>query len=113
MRFKDITPEHIAQIKRLHAGGMEIKPMARYTGISRHFIERVLSPDKYQRKVRRECELREQRKGSAFHREHPYKLRVPNHVIAERNRALEFELTPNHVILGDPPPSRSALARRQ
>ena len=42
-----------------------------------------------------------------------HNLQPPPHVVAardrERQRLLEFDLTPNMVVLGDPPPWRSAL----
>src|SRR5512139_265518 len=112
MKFTDLTAEQIAEIKRLHATGMPMKPMARHTGISRHFILRVLDPTQYQRKVNRELELAAQRRGDAFHRGYVGRLAVPGSVIAERDRRLSYAPTPNMIVLGDPPPGRSALERR-
>jgi hypothetical protein len=39
-------------------------------------------------------------------------LRVPPHVLAERDRLLDVELTANQELLGDPLPGRSALDQK-
>jgi hypothetical protein len=42
-----------------------------------------------------------------------WSVHVPPAVLAERDRALAMERTPNQEILGDPIPGRSALDRRR
>jgi hypothetical protein len=62
----------------------------------------------YNERTRREC-LEAARTKKAAGLPSPVNVRVPDAVLAERDRALGAMRTPNMEVLGDPLPGRAAL----
>lgn len=115
------TPEQLAEAKELRRtlknwrgrplGWDRIAKMI--GGISQHELKKHLDPKSHAR--RNEKAMLYERRRSRRRHGTDYLLgrgKPSEQQLAERDRALSYEPTPNHIILGDPPPGRSALERR-
>jgi hypothetical protein len=106
-----MTPEQIQQARELRANGASWRSITDRFGVGYHALRKALDPAWAEDvKIRKaewyRCSI------SPDHRFRDYRPVVPEHVLAERERAVNAPRTVTATLMGDPPFERSALARR-
>lgn len=118
VKFKDLPVETVAKVKELYEGGLPQYLICQRLGLSKHFVMRILKPEQWnqtlswQSKSRTSMVVGGKQVRIYLYASKERKRPVPDSIFIERDKALDFERTPNHVHLGDPPPLRSALYRK-
>jgi hypothetical protein len=111
-----LTPKQIAQARAWLAQGWSLYRISQQFRCGSETVRAALDPkfadDRRKKQVAKR--RRERRLLPAQpHVETHANLRIPEHVLAEREAARSADLTPNQILFGDPPPGRSALDRRR
>jgi hypothetical protein len=88
-------PDELATARKMRAAGVSFAEIGRVLGRAKTTVQGRLD--------RLDCPTR-----NVVHKEEP----PPDHVLWERDALYAHVQTPNEFWLGDPPPSRSALAAR-
>ena len=105
----DLTPAQIAYAKRVresgHRGVMDLRKIAKIMGVRLVQIQRVFAPHEIERKKYAKLQAAGNVNGQP--------ITVPQEVIIERDYAMSRDRFCAAELLGDPPPHRSALGRKQ
>ena len=132
--YKSLPEPILERARALLAQGHKIRGISNELQISYYLLRIAIDPDyrAYHRQAARDCYLKRHRKKIGFHRNEPQMPRtthgfghafigeavqrvdVPERVELERQRNAEYEPeTITAAFCGDPPPWRSALAKRR
>jgi hypothetical protein len=108
------TVEETERACRLRAAGRTVREIARLLGRSAGSVDdrfRWINMPEEERQIRRQ-----QKQGNRPRRQESHVnrfRRAPDDVVAARDAVAALELTSNMIVLGDPPPGRSALDHMQ